>query len=98
MRLREDSRHDPGAEAADAGMAYIVAFQQPQEMRLPRAARAEHGDPLAVPDLQVERPHQPAQLEVLADDGPLAGPAAAQPHPHVLLPPRLLRRSCLLEP
>ena len=42
--------------------------------------------------------HEPGQLQVLADHRPLPGPAAAQPHPHVLLPGRELRRSLVLEP
>ena len=50
--------------------------EQPQEVRLARAVGAQHGHPLAVPDLEVERLHQPGQLELLADDRPLAGAAA----------------------
>ncbi len=59
--------------------------QESQEVRLAGAVRAQHGDPLAVPDLEVERLHQPGQLEVLADDGALAGAAALEPHLHLLL-------------
>ena len=39
--------------------------QEPQEVRLAGAVGAQHGDPLAVPDLEVERLHQPGELEVL---------------------------------
>ena len=35
-------------------------------MRLARAVRAEHRDAVAEPDLEVERPHQPGELEPLA--------------------------------
>src|SRR5262245_49910331 len=97
MGLGEDPRHDPRSEAADTSVGYVLALKQPEEMGLTRPVRAEHRDPLAIPDLEVERLHQPGQLEILADDGPLAGPAAPQPHPDVLLAGRLLRRSCLLE-
>ncbi len=51
--------------------------EQPQEVTLAGAVGAQHGDPLAEPDFQVERLHQTGQLEVGADHGPLAGPAAA---------------------
>ncbi len=73
------------------------AGQQPQEVRLARAVRAEHRDPLAVPDLHVERPHQPGQLEPLADHGALAGAPAAQAHPDPLLAGLLGGRAGLLE-
>ena len=38
--------------------------QQPQEVGLAGAVAAQHRDPLAVPDLEVERLHQPGQLQV----------------------------------
>ena len=71
--------------------------QQPQEVRLARAVAAQHRDPLAVPDLEVERLHQPGQLEALADHGALAGAAALEPHRHLLLARLLGRRPGLLE-
>ncbi len=80
---------DVGVAAADG--------QQPQEVGLARAVGAEHGHPLAVPDLEVEGLHQPGELEVLADDGALAGAAALEPHRHLLLAGLLGRRALLLE-
>src|SRR3954464_11325826 len=71
--------------------------QEPEEVALAGPVRAENCDPVAVPDLEVERLHQPGQLELLADDGPLAGARAAQPHLHVLLLRDLLRGPGLLE-
>ena len=71
--------------------------EQPQEVRLARAVGAEDRDPLAVPDLEVERLHQPGELEVLADDRALAGAAALEAHLHLLLARLLDRRTGLLE-
>ena len=71
--------------------------EQPQEVRLARAVRAEHRDPLAEPDLEVERPHQPGQLEALADQRALARAPAGEPHLHGLLARPLLRRPGRLE-
>src|ERR1700754_5080286 len=51
----------------------------------PARVGAEHPAPLAVPDLEVEGLHQPGQLQVGADDRALAGPAALEPHLHLLL-------------
>ena len=67
--------------------------QQPQQVRLPRPVRAEHGHPLAVEDLQVERFEQSGQREVVAHHGALGGPASAQPHGNVLHARHLLGRS-----
>ena len=80
----------------DVGVA-AAPGQQPQEVRLAGAVGAEHGDPLAVPDLEVERLHQPGELEVLADHRALAGAAALEPHLHRLLARLLGRRAGLLE-
>ncbi len=74
-----------------------AASQQPQEMRLTRSVGAEHRDPVAEPDLGVERLHQAGQLEVFDNDRPLTGTSAAEPHPHVLFERELLRRPGLLE-
>ncbi len=71
--------------------------QQPEEMGLTRTIGAEHGDPLAVPELQVKGLHQPGQRKVLADHGALAAAATPQAHPDVLLAGELLRRRSLLE-
>ena len=89
-------RHLPDRAVLDVGVA-AAGREQPQEVRLAGAVRAEHGDPLAVPDLEVERPHQAGQLEVLADHRPLAGAAALEPHLHLLLARLLGRRTGLLE-
>src|SRR3954453_5436892 len=71
--------------------------QEPEEVAFAGPVRAENRDPVAVPDLEVEPLHEPCQLEPLADDGPLAGPGAAQPHLHVLLLRDLLWGPGLLE-
>ena len=80
----------------DVGVA-AAGRQEPEEVGLARAVGAQHGHPLAVPDLEVEGLHQPGQLEVLAHDGTLAGAAALEPHRHLLLAGLLGRRSGLLE-
>ena len=74
-----------------------AAGEQPQEVRLARAVRAEHRDPVAVPDLEVERLHEARELEPLAHDRALAGARAAQPHRHRLRRRALLGRAGLLE-
>ena len=71
--------------------------QQPQEVRLAGAVGAEDRDPLAVPDLEVERLHQSGELELLADHRPLAGAAALEAHLDLLLTGLLGRRAGLLE-
>ena len=71
--------------------------QQPQEVRLARAVAAEDRDPLAVPDLEVERLHQPGQLQVGAHHRALAGAAALEPHRDLLLARLLGGRPGLLE-
>ena len=71
--------------------------EQAQEVRLAGAVGAEHGDPLAVPDLEVEGLHQPGQLEALADHRALAGAPALEAHRHLLLAGLLGRRPGLLE-
>ena len=89
-------RHVADRLVLDVGVA-AAGRQQPQEVGLARAVAAEHGHPLAVPDLEVEGLHQPGQLDVLADDGALAGAAALEPHLDLLLARLLGRRSGLLE-
>ena len=74
-----------------------AAGQQPKEIRLAGAVRAEHCDPIAEPDLAVERLHEPGQLEILDHDRALAGTPAAQPHGHLLLQRHRLRGPGLLE-
>ena len=54
-------------------------------MALADAVAAEHGDPLAEPQLEVERVGQPVELELLDDHGPLAGAGAAEAHVDPLL-------------
>ena len=58
-------------------------------MRLSGPVRAEHRDPLAVEDLQVERPHQPGELQARAGDGrrPVRPPPAASGCPAARAPP-----------
>ena len=48
-----------------------AAREQPQEVRLARPVGSEHRDPVAEPDLEVERLHEPGELEALGDDGAL---------------------------
>ena len=73
------SRHEP--VVVDG----LVAGEQPQEVALADAVRAEHGDPLAEPQLDVERVGQPVELELLDDDGALAGAGAAEADVDLLL-------------
>ena len=47
-------------------------------MALADTVAAEHGDALAVPEFEIERIGQSGDLELLADDRPLAGPGAAE--------------------
>ena len=93
---RGDRAGRPDRPVLDVGVA-AAGGEQPQEVGLARAVAAQDGDPLAVPDLEVEGPHQPAQLEVLADHGPLAGATTLEPHLHLLLARLLGRRAGLLE-
>ncbi len=71
--------------------------EQPEKVRLARAVGAQHRDSVTEPELAVERLHQPGEFQVGADHGPLTGPAAPQPHLHVLLGRHHLRRAGLLE-
>ena len=80
----------------DVGVA-ATSGQQPQEVRLAGPVGAEHGHPLAVPDLEVEGAHQPGELEPLADHRALARAAALEPHRDLLLARLVDRRTFLLE-
>jgi len=91
MGLREPARHHSRAEFRDSGVPHVIAREQPQEVRLARPIRAEHGHPLAVEDLHVERRHQVSQFQPFARDCPQPGASAAQPH-RDLLPRRGGRR------
>ena len=54
---------DAGAEAPRAVVGDgLVAAEQAQEVALADAVRAEHGDALAEPQLDVERVGQPVEL------------------------------------
>jgi hypothetical protein len=74
-----------------------AAGDESQEVRLAGPVGAQHRDPFAVPDLQVERLHQSAQLQVLAHHRSFAGPAALEPHRDLLLARLLGGRALLLE-
>ena len=74
----------------------VVAAEQAQEVALAGAVAAEHGDPLAVPELEVERVGQAVELELLDDHGPLAGAGPAEAHVDALLA-HLARPLVLLE-
>src|SRR5690606_28594881 len=75
-----------------------AAREQPQEMRLARAVRPEHGDAVAVPDLEVERVGQILELQLLADHRSLPRTATGEAHPDVLFLRSQLRWAGLLEP
>ena len=96
--LREEARHHPGAQPGLAFVRHLLPGEQPQERRLPRAVAAEDRHPVVEPDLGTERIGVTRQHQVLAHDGALAGPPAAQSHLDVLLPRGFLRRPFLLEP
>ena len=62
--LVEQAGHDAGAEPPRARVLdRLVAGEQPQEVALADAVAAEHGDPLAEPQLEVERVGEPVELE-----------------------------------
>src|SRR5690606_33220372 len=85
-------------EVPGAGVGVSAAErEQPQEVRLARPVRAQHGDAVAEPDLKVEGRHESGEFELLAHDGALARAVAAQPHRKVLIERSLKRRPSLLE-
>ena len=96
--LREKARQHPGAQPPLPLVRHLLPREQPQESRLPGPVGAEDRHPVVKPDLGAERAGVTRQYQVLADDGALAGPPAAQPHLDVLLPRRLLRRAFFFEP
>ena len=79
--------------------------EQSQEVGLARAVAAQHRDPLAVPDLEVERLHQAGrpdsarhlELQPLAHHRALAGATTLETHGDLLLARLLGRRTGLLE-
>jgi hypothetical protein len=93
VRLREPAGDDAAPEPGDAGVRDLLPGEQAQEVRLAAAVAAEHPDALAVEHLEVERLHQPGELELLAGDGAHAGAAAAQAHRHLLVDHLLRRRA-----
>ncbi len=95
--LGEEPGDDARAEPPLAGVRHRLAGEQPQEVRLARAVGPQDADPVAVPDLEVERLHQAGELQLLGDDRPHAGAPAAQPHRHLLLRRPLRRRPGRLE-
>ncbi len=97
VRLGEPARFDPRAEPGAAGVGDRLTGEQTQEVRLAAAVGAEHGQPLAVEDLEVERLHQPGQLEPLAGQRAHAGAAALQAHDDLLVDDLLRRRTGLDE-
>ena len=82
---------------ADLVRVAAAEGEQPQEVRLARPVRSQHADAFAEPHLQVERRHQPGELELRAHQGAAAGARPLQPHRQVLLERTRLRRPGLLE-
>ena len=70
--LAEEAGHDAGAEAKVAVMVDGTPGEQAQEVALARAVRADDRDPLAEPQLGVERVGEPVELEPFERDGALA--------------------------
>src|SRR5262249_15181160 len=96
--LTDRPRTTLAPRAGSPSVRKLLPAEQPQERGLAGPVGAEHRDPLAVPDLGGERPGEARQLQVLADDGALSGPAAAQPHPDVLFSRRQFGRARIFEP
>ncbi len=94
-RLERDA--DLGDVAEESVGIGAAASQQPQEVGLARPVRAEHGDAIAEPDLQVERLHQARQLQLLGDDRALAGARSAQAQIEVLRGRTLFGRARVFE-
>src|SRR5215470_6064492 len=97
MSLSEMSRDHARAELPQPSEWNLAAAEQPEEVRLARTVRAEDGHPLAIEDFEVERSHQAGELKPLTGDRADSRPAAGQPHLHLLLGRRRLRRPLLLE-
>ena len=95
VRLREVAGDDARTEPPGTAVIDRLTREQPEEVALAGAVRAEHRDALAEPDLGVERIGEPVQLELLAHDHPLAGAIATQPHRHRLLADAIRRRGRL---
>ena len=96
--LVEVAGHHAGAEADHAVVLDgRVAGEEPQEVALARAVGAEDGDPLAEPDLDVERVGQPGQLQPLDREGAAAGAATAEADGDALLLDPLGRRGSFVE-
>src|SRR4029079_16848828 len=85
-------------EVAEAPVGVrAAAGEEPEEVRLARPVRAEHRDAVAEPHLEIERLHEPRQLEMLRDDRTLARAGSAQAQRELLLGRTLLGRPGLLE-
>src|SRR4030095_7296203 len=76
----------------------LLTREQPHEVRLAGAVRTDHPDPLAEPDLGVERPDDPRDPEPAHPEPPLAGAPPLDPHPDVLHVGLVGRLLTLLEP
>ena len=74
--LVEQARHHACAEANVAVVGHRgVAAEHPQEVALAGAVPAQDGDPLAVPQLEIEGIGEAVQFELSHGQGPLAGSA-----------------------
>ena len=84
--LVEQARSDVGAESARTVVDdRSVTGQQPEEVRLAGAVRPQHRDPLAVPELDIERIGESAQFEPFDHHGAFAGAGATEAHVDLLL-------------
>src|SRR4029453_4331440 len=98
VKMGEKGRLTACPELPLALVRDLLTREQPHEVRLAGAVRTDHPDPLAEPDLGVERPDDPPDPEPAQPGRPLAGPPPLDPHPAVLHVGLVGRLLTLLEP
>ena len=76
----------------------VLAGEQPHQVRLAGAVRADQPDPLAEVDLLLERAHEPVDGDVAQRDDDPRRVAAADPHADLLVDDRGGRRAGVDEP
>ncbi len=85
---------EPGAHGGDVPETRVgvgaSAGEKTQEVGFARPVRAEHGDAIAEPHLEVERLHEPRQLEPLRHHRALARARSAEAQLQILLGRALL--------